>query len=217
MGAVTDLLPDNAQTFEKGLAAGFDDTLPVAIREALDPDTAPVALLDHLAALEGVPLWFGQWSEARKRQMLKEALRLGMMRGTLEGLDRLLAYVDAQIIIRRAWPLRWFAGSAYAGVTPFGGEPFRGRYTVKVALEKKPGALFANLGHADVDFAHSTDLGPIRRSMTAMRAAKTPETEYLVAFDWRRRARFGDFDTFADATFGYVDRAASHEPITGAI
>ncbi len=217
MGAVSNLLPGNAQTFEKGLAAGFDDTLPVAIREALDPDTAPEALLDHLAALEGVPLWFGQWTVERKRKMLNEALRLGMMRGTVEALDRMLAFADAEIIIRRAWPLRWFAGAAYAGATPFGGQPFRGRYTVKVALEKKPKALFATLGHADVAFAHNTDIGPIRRAKAAMRAAKTPESQYLVAFDWRRRITFGDAPTFADATFGFVDRRASHQPVTGAI
>lgn len=73
--SAADLLPTSAAPFEIALAKEMTDTLPVPLREALDPTSAQTNLLPFLAVHDGVRLWLSDWKEARKRSVIRETER----------------------------------------------------------------------------------------------------------------------------------------------
>lgn len=209
MTDAADLLDPEAQAFERVLARAMSDDLPVPIADIMNPATTPAEFLPFLAAHESVDLWFDDWPEARKRQMVAEALELAGLKGTHTGVVRYLGYVDAEVIDTVAYPARFVFGRSSPTFTPINHPPFKARYLVKVLLERPFNAF--EIGRSALGFAaaRTVDLEPIRRAKLAMSIAKAPEAEYLVSFAWRRAATFGDAILFDDAApFGaFIDRA----------
>lgn len=192
MSGPGEILYREAGPFEKALVTAYTDTLPVPIREILDPAVTPATFLPFGAAHESVDLWFDDWPEARKRQMVEEALELAALKGTHPGVVRFLGYVDAEVIDTVAYPARFVLGRSALGVTPLQHPAFKARYLVKVTLTAPLNAF--RLGRSALGRAalRDVDLEPVRRAKRALQVAKAPPSEYLVSFAWRRPLRFRD-------------------------
>lgn len=184
-----------SEAFEKALIAGMTDDLPVPYNVIMDPYRTPARFLPWLAAHHSVDLWYDDWSEERKREMIAQcagvstdypASPLAALKGTLVGLKRYLAFVDADIIDRIAHPARFTFGRAVIGRTPIAHQPFTAHYLVHVTL-RAPKNHF-QIGRSAFGRAAltSVDLEPIHRARRAMVTAKTPDTLYTVTFAWRR-------------------------------
>jgi P2-related tail formation protein len=186
------LLPQNSAAWERALAAAMSDALPVPIVAAMDPATAPVALLPWLAAHYGARLWFSDWPVSRKRLVASEAPLAAFEVGTRAGAHRFLGYVDATLVDAVAHPARFVMGRAVVGRTPIGHPAFVGRYLVRVATAAPPRSFVtsrARLGRARLK---TPDRTPLDRCLVALRAAKAPETEIRVDFGHHRRLRLAD-------------------------
>lgn len=198
------LLPENADVYERALAAGMSDALPVPLRQILDPAIAPEDWIPFLAVHEGIRLWFGDWSSDRKRQMVREWPELANLIGVRPGLRRMLAYVDADLVSVVAHPRRFIAGRSAAGIQPIQFPDYTARYLIRVGLRRHRSGMVAGRGSAGQRAAVPVDLEPIRRSRTAAVAAKIPGTQYTATFAHRRRPTFDQmafgmpFDAFID-------------------
>ncbi|TRB03044.1 MULTISPECIES: phage tail protein I [Rhizobium/Agrobacterium group] len=206
-----------SEAFEKALIAGMTDDLPVPYDVIMDPYRTPARFLPWLAAHHSVDLWYDDWSEERKREMIAQcaglstdypASPLAALKGTLVGLKRYLAFVDADIVDRIAHPARFTFGRAVIGRTPIAHQPFTAHYLVHVTL-RAPKNHF-QIGRSAFGRAAltSVDLEPIRRARRAMVTAKTPDTLYTVTFAWRRPITLQDAVTIDGGTSpgGYRQR-----------
>ncbi|MFK0384990.1 phage tail protein I [Agrobacterium sp. NPDC090273] len=217
MSDVSVLLPPLSDPVEQALAGAMLDDLPIPYAVLMDPYQTPARFLPWLAVHHSVDLWFDDWTEERKREMIAQcagvstlfpASPLASLKGTLAGLKRYLAFVDAQIVDRIAHPSRFTFGRAIIGRTPVAHRPFVAHYLVRVTL-KAPKNRF-QIGRSAFGRAAMTaiNLEPIRRAKLAMVTAKTPESLYSVSFAWRRGITFND-NIFIDGSHvfgGYIDR-----------
>lgn len=217
MSDVKPLLSSEVGPFEKALAAGMSDEIDVPYAIIMDPYRTPGRFIPWLAAHHSVDLWFDDWSEERKREMIAQcagvstlypASPLGALKGTLAGLKRYLAFVDAEIVDRIAHPNRFTFGRAVIGRTPIAHQPFVAHYLIRVTLTAPKNRF--QVGRSAFGRAAMTaiNLEPIRRAKRAMATAKTPETLYSVSFAWRRGITFNDniFIDGSHAIGGYMDR-----------
>lgn len=208
-----DLLPPRRPSaWTRSLAAAMSDELPVPVTEAMDPATAPAVLLPWLAVHYGVRLWYSDWSEARKRQVIAEAPVAAFAVGTRAAVIRYLGYVDATLVDVVAYPARFVIGRSPIGRTPIGHPPFLARYLVRVETSSRSfvigrsamasrDQIAAPTPHLVVTAGGTQIVGtPLRtpsrealdRCLAAMRAAKAPETEIRVDFGHHRRIQLLD-------------------------
>jgi P2-related tail formation protein len=188
----SNLLPGNSGIWESAIAAGIGDELPVPIRQIMDPQVTPAAFLPFLAAHRSVKLWFTDWAEQRKRDMVEQAPQLAELIGTHQGAVRFLGFVDAEVLDTISYPARFVFGQSAIGVTPIDHPPFKARYLVRVTLDRRANSLIfgrSALGQASL---RPVDLEPIRRAKLALQVARAPEAEYVVTFAWRRPITVGD-------------------------
>lgn len=188
--------------FERAMAAGMSDDLPVPYAQILDPYQTPVAWLPWLAAHHAVDLWFDDWPEARKREMIAQCAGvstvhpddppLGELKGTLKGLKRYLEFVDATIIDRKAHPQRFTFSRSPITRTPIGHEAFTAHYLIEVALTRPPRCFQIGRAPFDIGALTKVDTTPMDRVKRAMAIAKTPDTLYSVTFAWRRPISVSD-------------------------
>ncbi len=78
------LLPKNSTKLEKALDEQTQriDALPVTFARLVDADTCPLSFLPWLAWSRRVEYWDGQWSESKKRDVVKGARAFNAQRGT---------------------------------------------------------------------------------------------------------------------------------------
>jgi len=99
------LLPPNATAWEKNLArimSTFTST-DIPIRSLWDPDTCPVNLLPYLAWAFSVDRWDSSWTEAQKRQAIKDAYYLHSLKGTVAAVKRAVSQYGATADITEWW------------------------------------------------------------------------------------------------------------------
>jgi P2-related tail formation protein len=192
MTSAADLLPTSAAPFEIALAKAMTDTLPVPLREAMNPAMAPVNLLPFLAVHDGVRLWFSDWSEARKREVIGASLSDCWLIGVRDGAVRYLAYVDGALVDAVAYPARFVMGRAIIGRTPIGHAPFLARYLVRIATRKSLRSLVMRRGVLGRTRLKTPSREPFQRCLSALRAAKAPETDIRVDFGHSRQIRLSD-------------------------
>lgn len=192
MTIAADLLPTSAAPFEIALAKAMTDTLPVPLREAMNPATAPTNLLPFLAVHDGVRLWYSDWTTTRKRLVISASLLDCWLVGVRDGAVRYLSYVDATLVDVVAYPARFVMGRAIVGRTPIGHAPFLARYLVKVETIKPLRALVLGRGVLGRARLKTTSREPFNRCLAALRAAKAPETEIRVDFGHARQIRLSD-------------------------
>ena len=186
------LLPPNAATFEKALSYALSNTLPVPIRQIMDANQSPAAFLPFLAAHESVDLWFPDWTDARKRAMIIEAPTLAQKKGTRQGSIRFLTYVDGTLVDAMAYPSRFVLGRAVIGRTPIDLPAFVARYLVEVDTVKPPRSLVLTRGALGDRRLKTPSRDKLNRCLIALRAAKAPETQIRVDFQYERMLTIAD-------------------------
>lgn len=186
------LLPGGSKPFTVAIAAAMTDTLPVPIREAVDPLRTPAAFLPFLAAHESVDLWFDDWPEARKRAMVAEAPVLAGKKGTRAASARFLSYVDAELVATVAYPARFVFGRARIGRTPVGHSAFVARYLLKIVTHTPPRAFVIGRSPMGRRLLKTPSREPFKRALAALRVAKAPETEYRADFAHKRPLQLSD-------------------------
>lgn len=203
-----DLLPPNRSVFEEGLVDALTDDLPVPFRGIMNPETAPAEWLPFLAVNESVDLWYSDWPEARKRQMIAEAIELAALKGTHEGAVRYLSYVDAEVVDTVSYPARFVMGQSALGITPINHPPFKARYLVKVYLARPVNAYEMYRSAIGKAALRSVDRTPVMRAKRALEVSKAPETEYLISVAWRRQNALRDEIALSDERNlgGWTDR-----------
>jgi P2-related tail formation protein len=203
------LLPNNAGPFERAVAHAASDTLPVPIAQIMDPATTPAEWLPWLAAHEQVRLWYSDWPEARKRQIVADWLRLAGLIGTRAAAAEFLAYVDAELIHKRSYPSRFPVGRYAVGRHPVQFPTFTARHLVRVALVAPNGAWRAGYSAVRRASIRPPDTEPLRRAEHALVISKAPETAFTVSFAHRVRITLDDgfnlgadhvMDSFRDRT-----------------
>lgn len=86
------LLPKGSSALERRLAEACGDisTVPVPLRELWNPDTCPEHLLPWLAWSFSVDRWDEAWSEAVKRQVVRDAYFIHRQKGTIAAVRRVV-------------------------------------------------------------------------------------------------------------------------------
>lgn len=108
------LLPYNATANERALegAAARVSDVPVLVREAKQPESCPAALLPWLASEYSVDVWDTTWTEAQKRQMIRDSVFVHRMKGTIGAVRGALASLGFAVQVQE-----WFnqipAGTPY--------------------------------------------------------------------------------------------------------
>jgi phage tail P2-like protein len=100
------LLPHNATALERALSATDDRLLQLPvwlIRAVWDVDLCPERLLPYLAHAWSLDEWDPAWSEAQKRQAIRDSIWLHQHKGTVGAMRRALAQIGANVTIRE-----WF-------------------------------------------------------------------------------------------------------------
>lgn len=186
------LLPKDATAFERAVAAGMNAPLPVPIRETVSPAATAAEFLPFLAAHDSVDLWFPDWSVARKRAMVAEAITLARKKGTRAGAIRFLSYVDGTLVDAISYPAPFYMGRGRVGRTPVGHPPFVARYLVKVITFKRPRSHVIARSVLGAGRTNTPDRTKLLRALSALRAAKAPETEVRVDFAHHRQPTLDD-------------------------
>ena len=99
------LLPPNRTAAEKALAqtvARVSD-VPVPNRALWNPDTCPLELLPWLAWALDVREWDSDWSEATRRQVIRQSVAVHRIAGTRAALEQALAPFVSDLDIREWW------------------------------------------------------------------------------------------------------------------
>lgn len=102
---MSDLLPYNATDQERALAntiARISD-VPVLVREVWNPDTAPASVLPWLAWAFSVDDWDTNWTDAQKRNVIKQSVYSQRIKGTIGAVTRQLAALGYTIQILEWW------------------------------------------------------------------------------------------------------------------
>lgn len=202
--------PHENSPFKRALMAGMSDVLPVPLAEQMDPYRTDAKNLPHLAAHHSVDLWFDDWPEERKREVIAQysgesviypGERLPELKGTREGTRRYLELVDATLVDVVAYPQHVVLGRTVMRQLPIGHPPFMARHLVKVDIREPEDAFVLGrsvIGRSVIK-THSRE--QIERAMKAMCIAKAPETEYRVSFAHKRMITIDDN---IDIDGGYV-------------
>lgn len=106
------ILPASETPFNKALAALSTrlEAIDAPTREVWDPWTCPPQFLAVLAHAFSVDLWSEDWSVARKRSIIANAVRMHREKGTLAAIYSYLPYVDARPLAVIAPPQVVYSG-----------------------------------------------------------------------------------------------------------
>lgn len=99
------LLPPATTALERGLeqASARIDDIPPAVRSAWNADTCPAEVLPWLAWAFGVEDWRDYWSEATKRDVVRNAIPLRRIRGTRKAVEDVVRSFGASLIVQEWW------------------------------------------------------------------------------------------------------------------
>lgn len=102
---MSDLLPSNATPAERALSNTIAriSNVPLAAREMWNPDTIPAHLLPWLAWAFSVDDWNNNWTEAEKREVIKNSLYVHKHKGTLAAIKRAVEPLGYIIRIVEWW------------------------------------------------------------------------------------------------------------------
>jgi len=203
VSTVGDILPSNKDTFEEALADAMSDELPVPFIDLMDPAETRADMLPWLAAHESVDLWFPDWAEVRKRDMIADAPALARLVGTRAAAQRFLDYVDADIIHKVSYPQRFPVGRIAVRITPINHPEFVARFLIKVTLMARKNAVCALRTAVGLAHLKPIDTTVIKRTKIALSLSKADDTEYSVNFAHRLPITMDDPDAL-DLDTDYV-------------
>jgi phage tail P2-like protein len=104
---VTALLPPNAKSLESLAAEALIqiERVPIPIRDLVNPDRCPLALLPYLAWAFSVDRWDERWPEATKRRVIKSSYFVHSRKGTIGALRRVVEPLGYLIEVLEWWQL----------------------------------------------------------------------------------------------------------------
>lgn len=99
------LLPPNATRYERALTGVTSrvSKVPTPLRDLWNPDTCPAELLPWLAWTLGVSAWKPYWSDAVKREQIRQAVEIHRHRGTVQAVRRVVNSFGAALSLREWW------------------------------------------------------------------------------------------------------------------
>lgn len=99
------LLPGNAMDLERQAAEALAqiERVPVPIRDLINPDRCPVALLPFLAWAFSVDRWDSRWPEAAKRGAIRSSFFIHSRKGTIGALRRVVEPLGYLIEVIEWW------------------------------------------------------------------------------------------------------------------
>lgn len=99
------LLPPNATRYERALTGVTSrvSKVPTPLRDLWNPDTCPAELLPWLAWTLGVSAWKPYWSDAIKREQIRQAVEIHRHRGTVQAVRRVVNSFGAALSLREWW------------------------------------------------------------------------------------------------------------------
>ncbi len=113
MADLISLLPEENATpamRAQSLTSAERRPIPIELLATLwDPWHAPAARLPSLAADLSVDLWDEGWGDLKKRDVIAQSPAMHRLKGTIEGIRRHLAVVDATLVDHITPPQRFFA------------------------------------------------------------------------------------------------------------
>lgn len=127
------LLPPNATPEERSLSDGVAriSDVPVTLRELWNPDTCPESLLPWLAWALSVDTWHADWSEEKKRQVIKSAIAVHRRKGTPYAVEEAFKAVNISARVEE-WP-------------EYGGDPYKFKLAVDVLDEGLDEAAYSTI------------------------------------------------------------------------
>ncbi|GAA3588832.1 phage tail protein I [Gibbsiella greigii] len=99
------LLPPASSTLERQAAqacAGIS-ALAVPLRDLWSPDRCPLKFLPYLAWAFSVDRWDEQWTEAEKRQAVRDAFYIHRRKGTVAAMRRVIENLGYTLSIEEWW------------------------------------------------------------------------------------------------------------------
>jgi phage tail P2-like protein len=108
------LLPPNATPQERameGATARLAD-VPVLVRESKDPTACPPVLLPWLAHQYSVDAWQSNWTDAQKRQTIRDSVFIHQHKGTIGAVRSALASLGIGVRVQE-WFNKTPAGAPY--------------------------------------------------------------------------------------------------------
>lgn len=104
---MTALLPPNAKSLESLAAEALTqiERVPIPIRDLVNPDRCPLALLPYLAWAFSVDRWDERWPEATKRRVIKSSYFVHSRKGTIGALRRVVEPLGYLIEVLEWWQL----------------------------------------------------------------------------------------------------------------
>lgn len=115
MSDLTLLPPDVQSDWERAqsLVSARRRPLPSElVKSVWNPTTCPADLLDHLANTLSVDVWDQSWDDEKKRRVIRRAIPVQRIKGTLAALREYAGYRDAEIVHVDRPPQRFFAGAS---------------------------------------------------------------------------------------------------------
>lgn len=146
------LLPGNATDLERQAAEALAqiERVPVPLRDLINPDRCPVALLPYLAWAMSVDRWDSRWSESAKRGAIRSSFYIHSRKGTIGALRRVVEPLGYLIEV-----VEWFQ-------TEPPGTP--GTFAIKVGV--------SNAGISEETYQELTwlidDARPVSRHLTGL-------------------------------------------------
>lgn len=96
------LLPPNAEKQERDIEATIErlGNVPVPIDKLWNANTCPVELLPWLAWAFSVDYWVADWTEAQKREVIKQSIAVHRIKGTYGAVKKALEATGNHAIIK---------------------------------------------------------------------------------------------------------------------
>lgn len=98
-------LPKNDTPYQNAIAKLLDNRLDIKIplRELFNADLCPTPFLPLLAWSLSVDVWDDEWTEARKRSVIKASPEVHRIKGTVQAVETALEVFDAGYRIKEWW------------------------------------------------------------------------------------------------------------------
>lgn len=105
VASMANLLPPNSTELERNLATvtATIGELPAPLRDMVNPDTCPTALLPWLASWLSVDAWDNTWTEAQKRAVIKASIRVHRRKGTVASVREILQATGSDVTLVEWW------------------------------------------------------------------------------------------------------------------
>ncbi len=152
MSAYRSILPPGSSALEKALeqVAAKRTDLPVALRTYRQPANLAMSILPWLAWELSLDNWSSDWSEAIKRERVRQAIPIARQKGTAQSVRSVVASFGGSVAIREWWQM----------------SPMGDPYTFSLVLNLEQAGAPATADFVDQVIAEVSRVKPVRSHFT---------------------------------------------------